>query len=338
MKKIKLRALCAFVVGSLLLVSCGNNSTPKASLKTETDSISYAYGVNLADQGLLEYLEQLGVIESTTNLEYEYQMKISAADSTEKVTLQKELQSKIDSLNKTNAPKLNEFLKGLQEAVNAGDKKASYIQGLSIGNQISEQMLPQFNSIIFAADTTRKVNKDQLLAGLVGTLKNGNLAMTKSEAGDFVQDKIENAQKESQRKNEEDLQSEYQDKIEESKKFLAENAERDEVVALPSGLQYEVIKKGTGAMPTANDQVKVHYHGTLLDGTVFDSSIERNEPAVFGVTQVIPGWTEALQLMPVGSKWKVYVPYDLAYGAEDRGEIKPFSTLIFDVELISIEK
>ena len=338
MKKIKLRALCAFVVGSLLLVSCGNNSTPKASLKTETDSISYAYGVNLADQGLLEYLEQLGVIESTTNLEYEYQMKISAADSTEKVTLQKELQSKIDSLNKTNAPKLNEFLKGLQEAVNAGDKKASYIQGLSIGNQISEQMLPQFNSIIFAADTTRKVNKDQLLAGLVGTLKNGNLAMTKSEAGDFVQDKIENAQKESQRKNEEDLQSEYQDKIEESKKFLAENAERDEVVALPSGLQYEVIKEGSGALPTANDQVKVHYHGTLLDGTVFDSSIERNEPAVFGVTQVIPGWTEALQLMPVGSKWKVYVPYDLAYGAEDRGEIKPFSTLIFDVELISIEK
>ena len=338
MRKIKLRALCAFAVVSFLLVSCGNNSTPKASLKTETDSISYAYGVNLADQGLMDYLEQLGVIESSTNLEYEYQMKISAADSTEKVTLQKELQTKKDSLNKANAPKLNEFLKGLQEAVNAGDKKASYIQGLSIGNQISEQMLPQFNSIIFAADTSRKVNKDQLLAGLMGTLKNGNLAMSKSEANEFVQNKIEDAQKESQRKSEEDLKSEYSDKIEEGEKFLAENAKREDVVVLPSGLQYEVIKKGTGAMPTANDQVKVHYHGTLLDGTVFDSSIERNEPAVFGVTQVIPGWTEALQLMPVGSKWKVYVPYDLAYGAEDRGEIKPFSTLIFDVELISIEK
>ena len=338
MKKIKLRALCAFAVVSFLLVSCGNNSTPKASLKTETDSISYAYGVNLADQGLMDYLEQLGVIESSTNLEYEYQMKISAADSTEKVTLQKELQTKKDSLNKANAPKLNEFLKGLQEAVNAGDKKASYIQGLSIGNQISEQMLPQFNSIIFAADTSRKVNKDQLLAGLMGTLKNGNLAMSKSEANEFVQNKIEDAQKESQRKSEEDLKSEYSDKIEEGEKFLAENAKREDVVVLPSGLQYEVIKKGTGAMPTANDQVKVHYHGTLLDGTVFDSSIERNEPAVFGVTQVIAGWTEALKLMPVGSKWKLYVPYDLAYGADDRGEIKPFSTLIFDVELISIEK
>ena len=338
MKKIKLRALCAFAVGSLLLVSCGNNSTPKASLKNETDSISYAYGVNLADQGLMDYLEQLGVVESPTNLEYEYQMKISAADSTEKVVLQKELQTKLDSLNKLNAPKLNEFIRGLQEAVNAGDKKASYIQGLSIGNQISEQMLPQFSSIIFAADTTKKINKDQLLAGLVGTLKNSSLAISKSEAGEFVQNKIEEAQKESQRKNEEELKAEYKDKIEEGEKFLAENAKREEVVALPSGLQYEVIKKGTGAIPTDNDRVKVHYHGTLIDGTVFDSSVDRNDPAVFGVTQVIQGWTEALKLMPVGSKWKVYVPYDLAYGADDRGTIKPFSTLIFDVELISIEK
>ena len=337
MKKIKLHALCAFAVGSLLLVSCGNNTTPKASLKTEVDSISYAYGVNLADQGLMEYLEQLGVVESSSNLEYQYQMKIATADSTERITLQKELQTKIDSLNKANAPKLNEFIKGLQEAVNAGEQKASYIQGLSIGNQISEQMLPQFNSMVFASDTTKKVNKDQLIAGLVGTLKNDKLAMSKEEAGDFVQNKIENAQKESQLKNEEDLKSQYEDKIAEGESFLAENGERDEVIVLPSGLQYEIIQKGTGAIPTESDQVKVHYHGVLLDGTIFDSSIDRNEPIVFGVTQVIPGWTEALKLMPVGSKWKLYVPYNLAYGAEDRGEIKPFSTLIFDVELISIE-
>ena len=338
MKKIKLSALCAFAIGSLLLVSCGNNSTPKASLKTEVDSISYAYGVNLADQGLMQYLEQLGVVESASNLEYEYQMRISAADSTEKVVLQKELKSKVDSLNKVNAPKLDEFLKGLKEAVNAGDKKASYIQGLSIGNQISQQMLPQFNSIIFAADTSQKINKDQLIAGLVGTLKNGQLAMSKEDAGAFVQNKMESAQTKSQQMNEENLKDEYADAIEEGENFLAENAKREEVVALPSGLQYEVIKKGSGATPTENDQVKVHYHGTLLDGTVFDSSVDRNEPAVFGVTQVIPGWTEALKLMPVGSKWKVYIPYNLAYGAEDRGAIKPFSTLIFDVELLSIEK
>lgn len=338
MKKIKLHALCAFAIGSLLFVSCGNNPTPKASLKTEVDSISYAYGVNLADQGLMDYLQQLGVVESPSNLEYEYQMKIAAADSTEKANLQKELKTKIDSLNNANAPKLDEFLKGLKEAVKAGDKKASYIQGLSIGNQITQQMVPQFNSLIFAADTTRKVNTDQLIAGLVGTLKNSTLAMSKSDAGDYVQNKIEEAQKQSQLKTEEDLKIQFKDQIEEGEKFLAANAEREGVVVLPSGLQYEVIKEGTGAIPTEMDQVKVHYHGTLIDNTVFDSSVDRNEPAVFGVVQVIPGWTEALKLMPVGSKWKVYVPYNLAYGADDRGAIRPFSTLIFDVELLSIEK
>lgn len=338
MKKIKLHAIFAFAIGSLLLVSCGNNATPKASLKTDVDSLSYAYGVNLADQGLMQYLEQLGVVESASNLEYEYQMKISAADSTERENLQKELKSKVDSLNKTNAPKLNEFLKGLKEAVNAGEKKSAYIQGLSIGNQIAEQMLPQFNSIVFAADTTQKVNTDQLIAGLVGTLKNQELAISKMDAGTYVQSRIEEAQQQSQKKNEEDLKSEYQEEIDKAEQFLEENGEREEVVVLPSGLQYEVIRKGTGALPTDADQVKVHYHGTLLDGTVFDSSVDRNEPAVFGVTQVIPGWTEALKLMPVGSKWKVYVPYSLGYGAEDRGTIKPFSTLVFDVELLAIEK
>ncbi|HUI33709.1 MAG: FKBP-type peptidyl-prolyl cis-trans isomerase [Dysgonamonadaceae bacterium] len=338
MKKIKLHAIFAFAIGSLLLVSCGNNATPKASLKTDVDSLSYAYGVNLADQGLMQYLEQLGVVESASNLEYEYQMKISAADSTERDNLQKELKSKVDSLNKTNAPKLNEFLKGLKEAVSAGEKKSAYIQGLSIGNQISQQMLPQFNSIVFAADTTQKVNTDQLIAGLVGTLKNQQLAISKMDAGTYVQSRIEEAQKQSQMKSEEDLKNEYQAEIDSAEQFLKENGEREEVVVLPSGLQYEIIKKGTGAIPTDTDQVKVHYHGTLLDGTVFDSSVDRNEPAVFGVTQVIPGWTEALKLMPVGSKWKVYVPYSLGYGAEDRGTIKPFSTLIFEVELLAIEK
>lgn len=337
MKKFKLHALSAFAIVGLLLVSCGTNSTPKASLKNEVDSISYAYGVNLADQGLMEYLEQLGVIESASNIEYDYQMKISAADSTEIDDLQKEMKTKIDSLNKANAPKLNEFLKGVKEALSAGDKKSSYYQGLSIGNQISEQMIPQFNSLVFASDTTQKINNDQLIAGLVGTLKNGNLAMSKMDAGTYVQSKIEQAQQQSQSKNEEELKVQYKDAIEEGEKFLSENAEKEGVIVLPSGLQYEVINKGSGAIPSESDQVKVHYHGTLLDGTVFDSSVERNEPAVFGVTQVIAGWTEALQLMPVGSKWKVYIPYDLAYGAEDRGAIKPFSTLIFDVELLSIE-
>lgn len=125
--------------------------------------------------------------------------------------------------------------------------------------------------------------------------------------------------------------------VEEGRKFLAENSKKENVVTLESGLQYEVIKNGEGAKPTLNDQVTTHYHGTLIDGTVFDSSVERGEPASFPVSGVIKGWTEALQLMNVGSKWRLFVPYDLAYGERGAGpKIGPFTTLIFEVELISI--
>ena len=126
--------------------------------------------------------------------------------------------------------------------------------------------------------------------------------------------------------------------IEEGKKFLTENSKKDGVITLESGLQYEIIKSGEGAKPTINDQVTTHYHGTLLDGTVFDSSVERGQPATFPVSGVIKGWTEALQLMTVGSKWKLFVPYDLAYGERGAGpKIGPYTTLIFEVELISIK-
>lgn len=125
--------------------------------------------------------------------------------------------------------------------------------------------------------------------------------------------------------------------VEEGRKFLAENSKKENVITLESGLQYEVIKNGEGAKPTLNDQVTTHYHGTLIDGTVFDSSVERGEPASFPVSGVIKGWTEALQLMNVGSKWRLFVPYDLAYGERGAGpKIGPFTTLIFEVELISI--
>ncbi|HRR58828.1 MAG TPA: FKBP-type peptidyl-prolyl cis-trans isomerase [Paludibacteraceae bacterium] len=122
-----------------------------------------------------------------------------------------------------------------------------------------------------------------------------------------------------------------------SEKFLAENAKKAGVITTASGLQYEILKEGRGQKPTATDKVKVHYHGTLLDGTVFDSSVKRNTPASFGVNQVIKGWVEALQLMPVGSKWKLYIPQELAYGAHGAGEtIRPYSALIFEVELLEI--
>ena len=127
--------------------------------------------------------------------------------------------------------------------------------------------------------------------------------------------------------------------LEEGNAFLEQNKAREEVTVTESGLQYEILTEGTGEKPTLEDQVRVHYHGTLIDGTVFDSSVDSGEPAVFGVGQVIPGWTEALQLMPVGSKWKVFIPTELAYGANPRpgGAIKPNMALIFEVELISVD-
>ena len=127
--------------------------------------------------------------------------------------------------------------------------------------------------------------------------------------------------------------------IEQSEMFLKMNKERAGVTTLPSGLQYEVLATGTGRKPKATDKVRCHYEGRLVDGTMFDSSIERGEPAVFGVNQVIAGWVEALQLMPEGAKWKLYIPSELGYGAHGAGEmIPPHSALIFEVELLKIIK
>lgn len=148
--------------------------------------------------------------------------------------------------------------------------------------------------------------------------------MTLEQANEYIQTTINNMK--------------YGKNLKEGEEFLAQNALRDGVTTTESGLQYEIIKEGKGKVPTTADKVKVHYHGTLIDGTVFDSSVDRGEPIVFGVTQVIKGWTEALQMMPVGSKWKLYIPYDLAYGEREAGQIPPYSTLIFEVELLGIEK
>jgi FKBP-type peptidyl-prolyl cis-trans isomerase len=131
----------------------------------------------------------------------------------------------------------------------------------------------------------------------------------------------------------------YKDWIQQNEDFLAKNKEKQGVTVTPSGLQYEVIKMGSGPKPTNENTVKVNYTGTLIDGTEFDSSVKRNEPATFPVGNIIPGWKEALQLMPVGSKFKVYIPQGLAYGPAGAGEkIKPYSTLIFDIELLEIVK
>jgi len=172
------------------------------------------------------------------------------------------------------------------------------------------------------------INTEAFYLGFKSAIKKLDLQCSEEESNAILQAFFQKAS-----------ESKYDDVKKEGEDFLKENAEKEGVVTLPSGLQYKIITEGTGAKPQLTDKVKVHYHGTLINGTVFDSSVDRGEPISFPVTQVIKGWTEALQLMPVGSKWKSAIPYDLAYGERGAGQqIGPFSTLIFQVELLDIEK
>ena len=193
--------------------------------------------------------------------------------------------------------------------------KVSYALGLSIGNN-------------FQTSGIKQLQVEDFVKGLEDVLGEKQPAISYEEAKQVINDYFMKLQ---------------QERLEINKQagaeFLEINRHKAGVVELPSGLQYEILKQGTGAKPSANDKVKCHYHGTLINGTVFDSSVQRGEPATFGVSQVIPGWVEALQMMPVGSKWRLFIPSNLAYGEHGAGDvIEPNSTLIFDVELLDIVK
>ena len=169
--------------------------------------------------------------------------------------------------------------------------------------------------------------------------KKGEPAMSDDEARAFIMVYVNKREEDRAAKQAEQNKVLYKDYIMQNEEFLHKNKEKQGVTVTPSGLQYEVIKMGTGAKPTAESTVKVHYTVTLVDGTKFDSSVDRGQPAEFPVSGVIQGWTEALQLMPVGSKFKIYLPENIAYGANGAGDvIKPFSTLIFEVELLEITR
>ncbi len=193
--------------------------------------------------------------------------------------------------------------------------KISYALGLSLGNNLLSSGI-------------KSLNIEKLARGIQDVLEQKKPEITYQEAQEIIDEYFRKLQEQSSEKT-----------ISEGKAFLESNGKRPEVITLKSGLQYEIINKGNGNQPKASDKVRVHYHGTLIDGTVFDSSVRRGEPATFGVTQVISGWVEALQLMPVGSKWKLYIPSNLAYGAQGAGQhIGPHTTLIFEVELLDIVK
>lgn len=279
------------------MASCTAQS-PKANLKTDIDSLSYAIGM-ARTEGLDQYLAQQGI------------------DSTQ----------------------MADFLKGFYEgAAKIDDKDAAYMAGLQIGQMVSKQWVEGFNQQIFGSDSTMTLSREDMLAGFVAGVIGKGGAMDMAKAQEYMRTQMDAIKEKA-------IAEKYADNKAAGEKFLAENKTKEGVVTTESGLQYKVITEGKGEIPADTCKVKVHYKGTLIDGTEFDSSYSRKDkdgnpqPATFRANQVIKGWTEALTMMPVGSKWELYIPQELAYGArETGGQIKPFSTLIFEVELLSIEK
>lgn len=286
----KVTFIMALAVGAGL-ASCTAQS-PKANLKTDVDSLSYAIGM-ARTEGLTQYLMQQGV------------------DTTQ----------------------MAEFIKGFNEgAAKTSKKDVAYMTGMQIGQMVGKQWVEGFNQQIFGNDSTQSISRENLLAGFIAGITDKTNVMSKEAATAYMREGMETIKEKA-------LAVKYADNKAAGEKFLAENKTKEGVVTTPSGLQYKIITKGNGAVPADSSKVKVNYKGTLIDGTEFDSSYKRNEPATFRANQVIKGWTEALTMMPVGSKWELYIPYDLAYGSRETGsQIKPFSTLIFEVELLGIEK
>jgi len=291
MRKFTITAIAA-VAAVMMYASC-DNGAPKANLKSDVDTVSYAIGM-AQTQGLREYLVgRLGV--DTTYMD--------------------------------------EFIKGLNEGANAGDdkKKAAYYAGIQIGQQISNQMVKGINHELFGEDSTKTISLKNFMAGFIsGTTGKGGL-MTPDSAAHVAQQLMRTIKAKN-------MEKEFGANKKAGEDFLKANAKKDGVKTLESGVQYKVIKEGTGAMPKDTSMVKVHYEGKTLDGKVFDSSYKRGQPTDFRANQVIKGWTDALVHMPAGSIWEVYVPQELAYGERQQGaDIKPFSMLIFKIELIEVD-
>ena len=291
MKKFTIAAVAA-VCAVMMYASCGNGA-PKASLRSDVDTVSYAIGM-AQTQGLKEYLVgRLGV--DTTYMD--------------------------------------EFIKGLNEGANAGDdkKKAAYYAGIQIGQQISNQMVKGINHELFGEDSTKTISLKNFMAGFIsGTTGKGGL-MTVDSAQQVAQEMMRAIKAKN-------LEKEFGPNKKAGEDFLKENAKKKDVKTLESGVQYKVIKEGTGILPKDTSRVKVYYEGRTLDGKVFDSSYKRGQPTDFRANQVIKGWTDALVHMPAGSIWEVYIPQELAYGERQQGaDIKPFSMLIFKIELIEVD-
>ncbi len=290
MKKLSIVAVLA--IAAATITSCGN-STPKADLKNDLDSMSYAMGYSQT-QGLKEFMVGRMNVDTTY---------------------------------------MDQFIKGVNDGAGAGDDKAkaAYYAGIQIGQQISNMMVKGINHEVFGEDSTKSISMKNFMAGFVAGTTGKKGIMTMEQAQQIAQTKMAAVKAKN-------MEKQYGPNKTAGEKFLAANKTKAGVKTLPSGVQYKVIKEGNGPMPKDTSMVKVNYEGRTIEGKVFDSSYKRGEPLELRANQVIKGWTDALVHMPVGAVWKVYIPQELAYGEREQGDIKPFSALIFKIELISAGK
>ncbi|MBQ4445580.1 MAG: FKBP-type peptidyl-prolyl cis-trans isomerase [Prevotella sp.] len=289
MKKFSFLAIAAIVA---LMVSC-QSGTPKANLKNDVDTLSYAIGM-AQTQGLKDYLvERMGI----------------------------------------DTAYMDQFIKGLNEGANAGDdkKQAAYYAGIQIGQQISNQMVKGINHEVFGNDSTKTISLKNFMAGFISGTTNSKGLMTIAEAQETAEKKIREIKTK-------EMEKTFGPNREAGEKYLANYAKGADVKKLGNGVLYKVIKEGNGEIPSDTAMVEVNYEGKTIDGTVFDSTYKRGRPVTLRANQVIKGWTEALVHMPVGSTWEVVIPQDQAYGEREQPQIKPFSALIFKIELLDIKK
>ncbi len=285
----------AAAAAAVALASC-ESATVKTEFNTEEDSLAYNFG-RYQGEGLKEALP---------------------------------MQFNVDSAH------IDAFIKGLKEgAFDKDDKdRDAYLQGVQIGQQI-QQMTKGLSNEVYEGDTTKTVNIGNIVAGILAAIKPeaGKAdSVCRAEAQE-AQGKFMDYMNKLQEKK---MEKQYGDQKKKNEAYLETNKKAEGVVTLPSGVQYKVLAEGKGDLPTDSTVVKCHYEGKLIDGTVFDSSYERSEPFEVNMAapRVIKGWAEVLKLMPAGSKWEVTIPADQAYGAQDMGQIKPFSTLIFTIEVL----
>ena len=290
MKKLSIVAVLA--IAAATITSCGN-STPKADLKNDLDSMSYAMGYSQT-QGLKEFMVGRMNVDTTY---------------------------------------MDQFIKGVNDGAGAGDDKAkaAYYAGIQIGQQRSNMMVKGINHEVFGEDSTKSISMKNFMAGFVAGTTGKKGIMTMEQAQQIAQTKMAAVKAKN-------MEKQYGPNKTAGEKFIAANKTKAGVKTLPSGVQYKVIKEGNGPMPKDTSMVKVNYEGRTIEGKVFDSSYKRGEPLELRANQVIKGWTDALVHMPVGSVWEVYIPQELAYGEREQGDIKPFSALIFKIELISAGK